>query len=643
MIHGLTIQNKESMRKKIFLLILMGAATFGTLRAQKSGFYMPNELQKAYNAETRSYNGAPGKHYFQNTADYDIDARFDPETGVLEGEETIRYHNNSPDTLEHMVIRVYMNLFQKGVPRDFDVGPSDLHDGVEVSDLTINGREINSPGGPQLNSGRGTTYMIQLLNPILPESEATISLEWKVQLPEQVTIRMGKYGEGNWFVAYWYPRISVYDDILGWDTHGFTGSAEFYNDFSNYDVKLTIPGDNMVWATGELQQPEKHYQKGVLERIEKARETDEVISVVTDKDIENNRVLKDKEEHTWHFIAEEVPDFAFATSQSYLWDGTSVEVDPQTGRRTFVSAVYEEGASYFDQVAEIGRESIRLLSEEIMGVPFPWPKLTAFNGSGGMEFPMMINDGAIGSYQGTVYLTAHEIGHNYFPFYVMTNESYYAFMDEGLITFLPRMVEEALVEDFDPFSGMISQYERHAGNYREVPLMVKSYLISDYSAYRLHAYQRPAAAFYMLWRYLGEEDFHKALTHYIQRWAKKHPTPYDFFFTFEDVLNQDLSWFWKPWFFEFGYPDLAISDVEKTETNTLVNIEKKGRFPVPVRLEVKFAGGETKIYSEPMDIWKDGRNRFQIEINDQRRIDSIKLGSDKIPDTNRKDNKMDVH
>ncbi|MGM0529938.1 MAG: hypothetical protein ACQER7_01145, partial [Bacteroidota bacterium] len=284
-------------QSSFFILILIFSC--GHIRAQKSDLFMPNELQQAYKAETRSYTGAPGKHYFQNTASYDIDARFDPETGVLEGEETIRYYNNSPDTLEHMVIRVYMNLFQEGVPRDFDVGSSDLHDGVEINNLTINGREINSQGGPQLNSGRGTNYMIQLLNPIHPENKATISLEWKVQLPEEVTIRMGKYGEGNWFVAYWYPRISVYDDIRGWDTHSFTGSAEFYNDFSNYDVKLTIPGENMVWATGELQKPEQHYKSGVLERIEKARETDEVVSVVTSEDIENDRVLKDKKEHTW--------------------------------------------------------------------------------------------------------------------------------------------------------------------------------------------------------------------------------------------------------------------------------------------------------------------------------------------------------
>ena len=631
------------MTKKIFLLILMFTLTFSALRAQQSDLFMPHELQEAYEEGTRSYSGAPGKQYFQNTANYDIDARFDPETGILEGEETIRYRNNSPDTLENMVLRVYMNIFQKGVARDFNVGPSDLHDGVEIENLTINGRKINSPGGPQLNSDRGANYMIQLLNPIFPGNQAKISLKWKVQLPTEVTIRMGRYGKDNWFVAYWYPRVAVYDDIMGWDTHPFKGSAEFNNDFCDYDVELTIPGENMVWATGILQNPGQHYQRDVLERIEKAKETDEVVSIVTSEDIENSRVLKDKKEHTWHFVAEGVPDFAFATSKRYLWDGTSVEVDHQTGRRTFMSAVYEEGAAYFDQVAEIGRKTIRLFSEKVMGAPFAWPKLTAFNGSGGMEFPMMINDGAVGDYKGTVHLTAHEIGHNYFPFYVMTNESYYAFMDEGLITFLPRIAEKEIIEDYNPFPGLVSQYERNAGYSREVPLMVKSYMISDYSAYRLHAYQRPATAFYMLWRYLGKKEFHKALEHYVQRWAQKHPTPYDFFFTFEDVLNKDLSWFWKPWFFEFGYPDLALTDVNQTDNGTVVNIEKKGNLPVPVQLEVTFGNGESNKYEKPLDVWKDGRNSIQIRIKNSESIKSIRLGSDQIPDTNRKDNKIIVN
>jgi hypothetical protein len=630
---GLTVYKMNAMMNKVLLASLMGMLALSSLKAQESELYMPRRLQKAYQNNTRSFNGAAGANYYQNTASYDIRARFEPESGILEGEETITYHNNSPDTLERLVLRVYMNFFRKGVSRDFSIPASDLHDGVSIKNLTVNNRELNSPGGPQLSSEFGTIYTIKLLNPIMPDGDAKISLNWKVQLPTEVAIRMGRYGEGNnWMVAYWYPQVSVYDDIYGWDTHPFAGSAEFYNDFNDYDVRLTLPADYMVWGTGILQNPEQHYNNEILKRIEKAKRVEEVVSIVTRDDIEKNNVLKDKEEHTWHFVAEDVPDFAFATSREYLWDGTSVEIDPRSERRTFVSAVYEPEASFFDQVAEIGRKVIKLFSGEVMGTPFAYPRLTVFNGSGGMEFPMIINDGDISSFEGTVHLTAHEIGHNYFPFYVMTNESYYAFMDEGLITFLPRLAEKKIVEDHEPFSDLIAQYESHAGTMREIPLMIKSYMISDYYAYRIHAYQRPATAFYLLREYLGGEAFHKALKEYIERWAKKHPTPYDFFFTFEDVLNQDLSWFWEPWFFELGYPDLAVSNVTQEDGLTTVIVRKKGQLPVPVHLEVAFTNGEKEVYNRPMDVWKNGKEEIQFELKEKESIDIIRLGNERIPD-----------
>jgi hypothetical protein len=621
------------MIKKYFTFILLGTLFSLVLQAQRPEVYMPRELQQAYQEGTRSYSGAPGKDYFQNTANYNIEAEFDPESGMLKGEQQIVYRNNSPDTLQHLAIRVFMNLFQKGVERDFDIGPADLHDGVDISNFTVNGQRVDARGGHRLLRDRGTVYMLRLGEPVLPGKKATVSLDWQVQMPRNVAIRMGRYGEGNnWFVAYWYPHISVYDDVYGWDTHPFTGSAEFYYDFNDYDVRLTVPGDYMVWATGTLNDPGSHYQPEIQERISRARQSDEVVSVVTPGDLENDNVLKEKEKHTWHFTASQVPDFAFAVSKKYIWDATSVEVDKQTGRRTFVSAVYDTSSDDFEQVAEIGRETIRLFSEEIMGVPFAYPKLTAFNGSGGMEFPMMINDGDVPDYQGTVHLTAHEIGHNYFPFYVMTNESYYAFMDEGLISFLPRDVEEDLVEEYDPFSGLIRGYASNAGIGKEVPLMVKSFMISDYEAYRIHAYQRPGTAFYLLRELVGREGFHKALKEYIRRWAKKHPTPYDFFYTFEDVLDRDLSWFWEPWFFEFGYPDLAVGEVQTTEGEHRISILQKGSLPVPIYLTVTYRDGTKQVVERSSSVWKDA-NQHQVILETNREIAGLELGHDRIPDS----------
>lgn len=601
--------------------------------AQSRDLYMPRELQEAYEEGTRSFSGKPGPAYFQNTAQYHIEARFQPESGVLEGREDILYQNNSPDTLENIVMRVFMNLFQKGVERDFGLGPADIHQGVDISNLKVNGNEVGTKGGPRLLSDRGTIYVIALDQPVEPGGKATLSLNWKVQLPTHVTVRMGKYGKGaNWFVAYWYPHISVYDDVYGWDTHPFTGSAEFYYDFNDYNVKLTLPGDYMVWATGILQEPEKHYREPVLSRIERAGKTEEVVPIVKPGDHEKDRVLKDREQHTWHFVAEGVPDFSFAVSKKYVWDATSVEVDHETGRRTFISAVYDTSSTDFHQVADISRQTIRLFSDQIMGVPFAYPKLTAFNGSGGMEFPMMINDGDVGDYQGAVHLTAHEIGHNYFPFYVMTNESYYAFMDEGLISFLPRLVEEELVDNYNPFRGLVAGYANNAGRGIEIPLMVKSYMISNYASYRIHAYQRPGTAFYMLRKLVGKEPFHKALRTYISRWAKKHPTPYDFFYTMEDVLDRDLSWFWKPWFFEFGYPDLAVEDVGRKKSGAQqITILKKGNMPVPIYLKITFRDGSQKIMEHSSEVWKN-KQQYRVKIPANKAIKRVELGNENIPD-----------
>jgi len=633
------------MFKNILFILLTGFVVMGTanLRAQqKDKLFMPGELQKAYQQGTRSFSGQPGSRYFQNKSDYTIKARFNPETGVLDGHETIVYHNNSPDSLQRIVMRVYMNIFQKGVARDFGLGPQDLHGGVEISNLTINGHKVGDSGNPRLMRDYGTIYVVALQQGIHPGDSARIALDWKVQLPQHVAIRMGQYGKGhNWFVAYWYPQISVYDDVYGWDTHPFTGSAEFYNDFNDYDVSLTLPGDYMVWATGRLQNPQKHYQSPILSRIEEARQSDQVVPVVKPADLRKDRVLKDRPQHTWHFEASDVPDFAFATSKNYIWDATSVEVDHQTGRRTFMSAVYDTLSDDFDRVAEIGRKTIRMLSDDIMGVPFAYPKLTAFNGSGGMEFPMMINDGDVPDFQGTVHLTAHEIGHNYFPFYVMTNESYYAFMDEGLVSFLPRMVEKQMIKDFNPFEDLIRGYASNAGTGKEVPLMVKSYMISDYEAYRLHAYQRPATAFYLLRDLVGPDHFHKALKAYIQRWARKHPTPYDFFYTFEDVLDRDLSWFWEPWFFDFGYPDLAVKGIENGAEGQVLTIKKKGNLPVPLYLKITFQDGTTRVVERSAEIWKD-KQEHAVQLSGQKKVEKIELGRPTIPDAYPENNQLDL-
>ncbi|MGM0565363.1 MAG: M1 family metallopeptidase [Bacteroidota bacterium] len=588
--------------------------------------FIPGEFRDALEEGTRSIDGKPGEAYFQNYADYVLDVDFNPRTGHLDGNAEITYYNLSPDTLNRLVVRNHMNLFKKGVPRDFNVGEADLHDGVEISDVQIDGEKI--PDNYDNIRHNGTIMTISLPEPLAPGEKTALSLNWAFPLPKEVSIRYGRYGEDNWMVAYWYPQIAVYDDISGWDTHPFTGSAEFYNDFNNFDVSITVPEDYLVWATGLLQDEEKHFTGEILDRLRLSRESDDVVHVLKEEDINEGGFLKDRQK--WRYVAESAPDFAFAVSRSYIWDATSVEVEP--GRRVWVDAVYKTNSKDFHKVARLSAEIIDLFSADVIGEPYPYPKMTAFNGSGGMEFPMIINDGDASSHEGTVHLTAHEIGHTYFPFHVMTNESFYAFMDEGLVSFIPRIVNGIMLDDNSPMRGIVQSYAAQASTFRQVPLMVPSDMISDYSAYRVHAYTRPANAFFVLQQMLGEERFKEVIFEYIQRWKKKHPTPYDFFNTVEDFTGKDLSWFWNPWFFEKGYPDLAIRKVKKGKKSYEVLIEKRGNLPVPLQLKIRYEDGTEETIERSAEIWKES-DVFNYQIPENKTISFIYLGGMNIPDS----------
>ncbi|MDZ7776115.1 MAG: M1 family aminopeptidase [Bacteroidales bacterium] len=238
--------------------------------------------------------------------------------------------------------------------------------------------------------------------------------------------------------------------------------------------------------------------------------------------------------------------------------------------------------------------------------------------------------------KGQCYLTAHEIGHNYFPFYVMTNESFYAFMDEGLVSFIPRLVEGILLEDPHPMKNIVQGYAAQAANMRQVPLMVPSDMISDYAAYRVHSYTRPANAFFILQQMLGADLFKEAMLEYIQRWKKKHPTPYDFFNTIEDVTGKELEWFWEPWFFDFGYPDLAIDQVEHTDDQLTIAIKKKGALPVPVKLKIRFSDGTSETIDHSAAVWSD-EDRFVVSLKTKRRL-LVLPSRDEYPDSRPEDN-----
>ncbi len=611
-----------------FLGILMSTAS-----AQLPGLMVPLEVQQAYEKGTRSPNGQPGPNYWQNHADYQIKVSLDPQTRELSGSEKITYTNESPGALTQLVLRLYPDIFKQDAVRDEILDPEDINaQGVTLESVRINGEDW-----PQNRLKRqGTNLLINIAARKL-ESKKTITLDvvWQYRIPKKTHIREGTYFNTTFMVAYWYPQMAVYDDIDGWDTYNYTGPQEFYNDFNTYDVEITVPSSHLVWATGVWQNPEKILSAEYLNRLKTSQTADPIVRIVTETDRAKGGITQGSGPLTYRFKAEKVTDFVFAASDTYLWDASSVEVEP--GRRTAVAAVYHPTANDFREVCRYNRQSVEYFSKNLPGVPFPFPNETIFNGSGGMEFPMFVNDGSYPD-QEAAEVAAHEVAHSYFPFYMGINERKYAWMDEGWAQFLPNEIEfDINGEKFKPQQTNAQYYSYFAGRESDMPMMVPSVQLTG-NSYTFASYFRPSQAYAFLEDLLGKEKFKAALQEYMRRWNGKHPIPYDFFQSFNDATKEDLSWFWKPWFFEKGYPDLALGVSKGKKNKTTLTVIRKGNLPVPIRLRLTFADGSTEELRETARVWQDGKTSFSVERTFPKGLKKVELGGVVIPDSNRKDN-----
>jgi len=599
------------------------------LFAQNS-LYIPLNIQRAYKDSTRSMDGKPGKNYWQNTSNYKIFASVNPKTRELKGTEVIIYHNNSPKDLNQLVMRNYQDYYKKGVTRDFDINPKSLTDGVKINRLIINDEEIDlNPKETDIRRS-GTLMFVPLPSPLAKGKSVVLELSWSFIIPNKSMQRMGAYDSTSFFVAYWYPQVSVFDDIDGWDRHTYGGQVEFYNDFSNYDVNITVPKNFVVWATGVLQNPEDIFNENILKKYTEARTSEKIIHVITEEDL-NGKNITEPDDNTYHFTAEDVTDFTFCMSNHYLWDLTSVVVDNKTGRRTVVGSAYKKESENFKMVDQIAKDAIDYFSNKMPAVPYPYPEMTVFNGAGGMESPMMVNEGEAGSKAGTVGVTSHEIAHTYFPFYMGINETKYAFMDEGWATFLPTDFQANYVENNDPLRRTVIGYQSFAGKETEMPMIIPSSHLRG-TTYRTSAYVRPGTAYNILRNMLGEKRFLTGLHAYMKRWHGKHPIPYDFFFSFNNALGENLNWFWKPWFFEFGYPDLSIKDVKVDGDYANIIIKKVGAIPIPVYITT-YSGDDKEVTVEKQaDVWKSGKSEIIVKVKVTNPITKVKLGNEHIPD-----------
>ncbi len=536
------------------------------------------------------------------------------------------------------MLRLYQNITECSAARNFLLSPDLVSDGMIIENVTINGKEQDLSDQNRFGT-TGTFFIINVEdNPVNPHSDITLNIDWNFTMPNGESIRMGMYDSTSALIGYWYPQVSVYDDIDGWDMIPYSGITEFYNDFSNYDVELTVPNTFAVWGTGILQNPEEVFVEDYLNKYKAAFTSDSIVNIISKNDLGKETFNSSKPLNTWKYKADNVTDVVYGTSDHYLWDGVSLEVE--SGRRVYIAAVYKEESKDFYGVAAVARECIDYFSTEMPAVPFPFPSFTVFNGSGGMEFPMLINDGTTQSYRSTVGLTSHESAHQYFPFYMGTNEQKYAWMDEGWAVFLPTDLELKLLHDRRRIESEANNFNNYAGTENDIPLFVTTDNMT-YRPYRTASYTRPGLSYLFLRDALGDEMFKDALHTFIENWHGKHPIPFDYFFSFNNSAGTDLMWFWKPWYFRRDYADLGIKNVVQSGGKFSVEVEKKGQVPVPVTLTFNYSDGTKDSVYKSTSVWEN-RNSVKIEFHPAKPVVRISLGQLYIPDSKTSNNIYEV-
>ena len=600
---------------------------------QDQRYYIPPEIKNAYEKGTRSQDGKPGEKYFQNRANYKIDVEFFPENQKVKGHARIEYFNNSPVNLNHIVLRLYQDIFVRGGVRGRKVDPADLQEGMQINTIEINGQRLS----PESYIFKSHTNIVYPMN-LDPGKKTGIFIEWEFIMPSKTGNRFGCYKSGSCFIAYWYPQVAVFDDINGWDISDYNGVAEFYTSYGDYTVNIQVPQSYIVWATGELQNPEKVLNDEFLKRYNYAKSTDELVHVIEKKDLKRKTDITNKKTNIWRYIAKDVNDFAFALSNNYVWDATTITIKENNSyKKVLVEAAYDPSSNNFHNVAELAAWSIQDYSSDFPGVPYPYPKLTVFQGKDGMEFPMILNNGD-SDYKGTVFVTTHEICHTYFPFLVGINQKRYGWMDEGLVTLMGQEQHLKKEQTYNFRTYYLKLYSEIAGSQEDVPPIVNSGYLPD-DIFQIHEYMRPSLAFWTLRDILGQDVFKKCVSGFIDIWKGKSPTPWDMFFTFENISGIKLDWFFKPWFCEFAYPDLKITDIITKDNGNEIILKNAGGMPFPSSLKIKYHNETEILVPLPANIWMHSAE-YTYKCNNSGIVKSAEIITEGYPDIDIENNYM---
>ncbi|MBP6093189.1 MAG: M1 family metallopeptidase [Cytophagaceae bacterium] len=581
---------------KLSLLIIISLPTFAQTAFNANGRFEQLESTLPTPNSYRTASGSPGKDYWQQRADYDIKVELDDINKKITGAETITYFNNSPDELPYLWIQLDQNVFEKNAAsKTGDTG--EIKTGIssrtfnDLTDTRDYGYKITAvkdvKGNPIRHTINQTMMRIDLPTPVKSGGSVSFNIEWNYLITEYLS-RSGyeffaKDGNANYFIAHWFPRMAVYNDVYGWQHKQFLGQGEFTLNFGNYKVAITAPNDMVVGAGGELLNPNQVMSSTQLKRWDKAKTATRPVEIVTQAEAEAAEKGKPTGKKTWVFKADNVRDFAFTASRKFIWDALQVDVE---GKKVWAMSYYsKEGNPLWGKYSTmVVAHTLRSYSKRTIAYPYPVAISCHATLGGGMEYPMISFNGGRpetdGTYtenvkNGMIGVIIHEVGHNFFPMIVNSDERQWSWMDEGLNTFCQFIAEQEWDRNFPARRGdpqNIVPYMR-LDSKNQVPIMANSENIMDFGN---NAYAKPATALNILREtVMGRELFDYAFKEYARRWAFKQPYPADFFRTLEDASGVDLDWFWRGWFYGTEPVNQAIETVEWFGLDNMDPVAKK--------------------------------------------------------------------
>lgn len=602
------------------------------------------EFQAAIANGSRTTTGEPGPNYWQQWTDYQLHVKLIPETKRIEGRARIVHHNRATTPLPGLGFHLYQNVHAEGAIRN---RTAEVTGGVELSRIAVAGVELAENIAYQV---QGTILLVRLPEPLLPGDSVTVEIEWSFTVPQTGLGRMGWSRDNVFFIAYWYPQVAVFDDVVGWQMDPYLGNAEFYAGYGSYELTVEAPSGWIVMGSGKLVNREEVLPTHILQRLATAEGSDRVVAVVTEDDVRSNQATLPGTDGmlTWRFQADTLRDVAFTATRSSRWDAVRTPVGDRDGNGTTeyarVDAFYRTSAPRWTQAARYAQHSIDFLSR-FTGFPYPWPHMSAVEGGdiigGGMEFPMMT---LIGHYNdrsdsALYYVTAHELAHMWVPMIVGVDERRHAWMDEGTTTFNENQAR------MEFFPGVNHNLDDREGYLQVARMGLEGEMMrwTDYHysdpARSTASYSKPASILVALRGLIGEEAFTRGYHKYIADWAYKHPKPLDFFNAMATAAGEDLDWFWRTWYYETWTLDQAISSVTETDSGTQIVVEDLGLAPMPVRLTLTLASGEQVHEEITVDPWLQGRRVASITVPTPSPVVRVEIdAAGMFPDADRSNN-----